>query len=128
MRELVTPDLSGPVPVARVAGEVDLANATRLRQELLALATDAVDGLIVDVTDVPYADSAAIKVLFDLARDLRRRDQSLAVTVPVSSPLRRLLKITNFQEVAPICEDAGTAAQLIAKGPSSKLRSSAALE
>jgi anti-sigma B factor antagonist len=117
MREMVTPDLSGPVPVARVAGEVDLANAARLRQELLALATDEVDGLVVDVTDVPYADSAGIRVLFDLARDLRQRNQSLAVTVPVSSSLRRLLKITNFQEVAPICDDAETAVQLIAKGP-----------
>ena len=122
MGALVTPDLSGPVPVARVAGEVDLANAARLRQELMALATDDVDGLIVDLTDVPYADSAGIKVLFDLARDLRRRDRSLAVTVPVSSPLRRLLKITNFQEVAPICDDAQTAVQLIANGPSSELR------
>jgi anti-anti-sigma factor len=65
MREMVTPDLSGPVPVARVAGEVDLANAARLRQELMALATDDVDGLVVDVTDVPYADSAGIRVLFD---------------------------------------------------------------
>jgi anti-sigma B factor antagonist len=123
MRKMVTPDLSGPVPVARVAGEVDLANAARLRQELLALVTDEVDGLVVDVTDVPYADSAGIRVLFDLARDLRRRDQSLTVTVPVSSPLRRLLKITNFQEVASICDDDQTAAQLIAKGPSAQLRS-----
>jgi anti-anti-sigma factor len=123
MREMVTPDLSGPVPVARVAGEVDLANAARFRRELMALATDEVDGLVVDLTDVPYADSAWIRVLFDLARDLRRRNQSLAVTVPVTSPLRRLLKITNFQEVAPICEDAQTAVQLIAKGRSSDLRS-----
>jgi hypothetical protein len=54
-------------------------------------------------------------VLFDLARDLRRRSQSLAVTVPASSPLRRLLKITNFQEVAPICDDVDFAVELIAK-------------
>ena len=40
----------------------------------------------------------------------------LVVTVPKSSPLRRLLKITNFQEVAPICDDAETAVELIAKG------------
>jgi anti-anti-sigma factor len=117
MRELVTPDLSGPVPVARVAEEVDLANAARLRQELLALATDEVDGLIVDVTDVPYMDSAGIKALFDVARDFRRRKQSMVVTVPVGSPVRRLLKITNFLEVAPICDDVETAVELIAKGP-----------
>jgi len=116
MSQLVTPDLSGPVPVARVAGEVDLANATRLRQELLALATDEAEGLVVDLTGVPYADSAGIKVLFDVARDLQRRNLPLAVSVPASSPLRRLLKITSFQEVAPICDDAETAVELIAGG------------
>lgn len=114
MRPLVTADLSGAVPVARVAGEVDLANAARLRKELMALATDEVDGLVVEVTDVLYADSAGIRVLFDLARDLRRRHQSMAVIAPVGSPLRRLLKITNFQEVAPLCDDAQTAVHLIA--------------
>jgi anti-sigma B factor antagonist len=117
MRRLVTLDRSGTTPVARVAGEVDLANATRLRQELLALATDDDDWLVVDLTEVAYADSSGIKVLFDLARDLRRRRQSLAVTVPAGSPLRRLLKITNFQEVAPICDDVDTAVELIAKRP-----------
>lgn len=115
MRQVVTADLSGPVPVARVAGDIDLANAARVRQELLALATDEIVWLVVDITEVPYVDSAGIKVLFDVARDLRRRDLSLVVTVPASSPIRRLLKITNFQEVAPICDDAETAFELIAK-------------
>ena len=117
MRRLVTVDRSGPVPVAQVTGEIDLANATHLRQELLSLATDEDDWLVVDLTDVAYADSSGIKVLFDLARELRRRNQSLAMTVPAGSPLRRLLKITNFQEVAPICDDTDTAVALIAKGP-----------
>lgn len=116
MNQLVTPDLSGLVPIARVAGEVDLANATRLRQELLALTTDDADGLVVDLAGVPYADSAGIKVLFDVTRDLRQRNLSLVVAVPASSPLRRLLKITNFQEVAPICDDADAALELIVSG------------
>ena len=116
MLRLVTLDRSGTVPVARVVGEIDLANASRLRQELLSLATDE-HWLVVDLTEVAYADSSGIKVLFDLARDLRRRNQSLAVTVPASSPLRRLLKITNFQEVAPICDDVDFAVELIAKRP-----------
>ncbi len=116
MSQLVTPDLSGPVPIARVAGEIDLANAARLRQELLALVVDEAGGLVVDFTVVPYADSSGIKVLFDLARDLRRQDLPLVVAVPVSSPLRRLLKITSFQEVASICDDTETALELIASG------------
>src|ERR1051325_3026444 len=99
MSRLITPDPSGPAPVARVTGEIDLANAARARDDLLAIAADA-QGLVVDLTEVPYLDSAGVRILFHLARDLRRRGQMLVVTVPVGSPLRRLLKITSFHEVA----------------------------
>jgi anti-anti-sigma factor len=113
--KLITPDVSGPVPVARVTGEIDLANAPHVREEVLALAA-GVNGLIVDLTDVPYLDSAGVKVLFQLARDLRQRDQALLVTIPAGSPLRRVLKITNFHEVAAICDDIEAAFNLIAPG------------
>jgi anti-anti-sigma factor len=112
--KLINPDASGPVPVARITGEIDLANAPRVREEVLAMAVGA-KGLVVDLTEVPYLDSAGVKVLFQLARDLRQRDQSLLVTMPVGSPLRRVLKITNFHEVAPICDDIEAAFELIAR-------------
>lgn len=113
MSKLVTPDVFGPLPVARVAGEIDIANAARVREDVLALAVDDADGLVVDLTEVRYLDSAGVKVMFDLLRDLRQRDQALVVTVPSGSPLRRLLKITNFQEAAPICDSIEAAVSLI---------------
>lgn len=115
----MTPDASGPVPIAWVAGEVDLATAPHVREEVLALAVNDVDGVIVDLSEVPYLDSAGVKVLFQLARDLRQRDQSLLVTVPVGSPLRRVLKITGLHEVAPICEEIASALELIGPQPES---------
>ena len=116
MSKLITPDTSGPVPVARVTGEIDLANAPRVREEVLAMAV-GVKGLVVDLTEVPYLDSAGVRVLFQLARDLRQRDQALLVAIPVGSPLRRVLKITNFHEVAAICDDVEAAFDLVARGP-----------
>ncbi len=113
---VVTPDTSGPVPVARISGEIDLANAPRLRDEVLALAVGDVHGLIVDLTEVSYLDSSGVKILFRLASDLRQHDQTLLVTVPVGSPLRRVLKITRFDEVAPICDDLDAAFNLAAPG------------
>lgn len=114
MSRLITPDLSGPVPVARVTGEIDLANAPRARDDLLAIAADA-SGLVVDLSEVPYLDSAGVRILFHLARDLRQRDQTLAVTLPVGSPLRRVLKITSFHEVAAICDGLDAAFKFIAE-------------
>jgi anti-sigma B factor antagonist len=114
MSWLITSDPSGPVPVARVTGDIDLANAPRARDDLLAIAADA-PGLVLDLTAVAYLDSAGVKILFQLARDLRRRDQTLVVTVPTGSPLRRLLKITSFHEVAPVCDGVDAAFDLIAE-------------
>lgn len=114
MSSLITPDASGPVPVARVTGEIDLANARRVRDDLVAMASDA-EGLIVDLTGVPYLDSAGVRLLFQLARDLGQRDRPLLVTLPVDSPLRRVLKVTSFHEVAAICDDTEAAFDLIAR-------------
>jgi stage II sporulation protein AA (anti-sigma F factor antagonist) len=116
MNRLVTPDASGPAPVARVSGEIDLTNAPRLRDELLAMTAD-IEALIVDLTEVPYLDSAGVKALFQVARDLRRRDQAFLVTLPTGSPLRRVLKITGFHEVAAICDDVEAAFNLLARRP-----------
>ena len=116
MSDLVTPDTSGPVPVARITGEIDLANAPRLREEVLTIAADA-EGLIVDLTDVSYLDSGGVKVLFQLARALRQREQSLVVTLPVGSPLRRVLKIASLHEVATICDDLEAAFKLLVPRP-----------
>jgi anti-anti-sigma factor len=114
---VVSPDTSGPVPVARISGEIDLANASRMRDEVLALVVGQVAQLIVDVTDVSYLDSSGVKALFQLARDLRQRDQTLLVTVPVGSPIRRVLKITGLHEVAPMCDDLDAAFNLVDQPP-----------
>ena len=117
MDPLVSVDMSGPVPVARISGEIDLANGPRLRDDILAVAVADVQGLVVDLTAVSYLDSSGVKVLFQLARDLRQHDQALLVTVPVCSPLRRVLKITRFHEVAPICDDLDAAFDLVPRRP-----------
>lgn len=100
--------------MARVTGEIDLANAPRVREDLLAMASDAA-GLVVDLTEVAYLDSAGVRVLFQLARDLRQRDRPLLVTLPADSPLRRVLKVTSFHEVAAICDDTEAAFDLIVR-------------
>jgi anti-sigma B factor antagonist len=97
----------GDVALARVAGEIDLANASRVGRSLAAAASR---GLVVDLTGVTYLDSAGIGELFALAARLRTGG-GLALVVPDGSPLHRLLKITQFDEAAPVCltaEDAMT--------------------
>jgi anti-anti-sigma factor len=88
--------------LARLSGEVDMTNADYVRDELLRSVPNDALTLVIDLSEVRYLDSAAIELLFDLARRLGRRRQTLKVALPSSSPLRRVLILTDVGSVAPI--------------------------
>ena len=88
--------------VAHLSGEVDMTNAAFVRDELLAAVPNDALTLIVDLAGCRYLDSAAIEVIFDLARRLARRRQELRLVVPESSPLGRVLMLTDVNSVAPV--------------------------
>jgi anti-anti-sigma factor len=92
----------GGTVVARLSGEVDMTNAARVREQLLAAVPNDVLALVVDMEDCRYLDSAAIEVVFDLSRRLQRRRQELRLVVPDSSPLGRVLVLTDVNSVAPV--------------------------
>ena len=92
----------GGTVVARLGGEVDMANASHVREQLLEAVPNDVSALVVDLEGCRYLDSAAIEVLFDLARRLQRRRQGLRLVVPETSPLGRVLALTDVNSVAPV--------------------------
>ena len=92
----------GGTVVAHLSGEVDMTNAAHVREELLAAVPNDVLALVVDLEGCRYLDSAAIEVVFDLSRRLQRRRQELRLVVPDSSPLGRVLTLTEVNSVAPV--------------------------
>jgi anti-sigma B factor antagonist len=92
---------SGTV-VARLSGEVDMTNASLVRDRLLDAVPNDVLALVVDLEGCRYLDSAAIEVIFDLSRRLARRRQDLRLVVPETSPLGRVLVLTDVNSVAPV--------------------------
>jgi anti-sigma B factor antagonist len=92
----------GGTVVAHLSGEVDMTNAARVREELLASVPNDALALAVDLDGCRYLDSAAIEVVFDLARRLGRRRQELKLVLPSSSPLVRVLTLTEVGTVAPM--------------------------
>jgi anti-anti-sigma factor len=92
----------GGTVVARLTGEVDMTNAAHVRDELLAAVPNDVLVLVVDLDGCRYLDSAAIEVVFDISRRLQRRRQELRLVVPDSSPLGRVLTLTEVNSVAPM--------------------------
>jgi anti-anti-sigma factor len=90
--------------VARVDGELDMTNCSYVRDELTRSVPNEVDGMIVDLSGTIYLDSAAIELLFEMARRLGRRRQRLRIVMPAASPLQRVLELTDVRAVAPIHE------------------------
>ena len=95
--------------VAHVSGEIDMTNAAYLREQLLDSTPNDALALVIDITDCRYLDSAAIEVLFDLSRRLGRRRQELRLVMPPSSPLKRVIELTEIRTAAPVYESLDTA-------------------
>ena len=92
----------GDVVIAHLSGEVDMTNSVYVADELAASVDNESLALVVDLTKTRYLDSAAIELLFDLARRLRRRRQELRLALPQGSPLTRLLELTDVRSAAPV--------------------------
>jgi anti-sigma B factor antagonist len=92
----------GEWTVARIGGELDMSNCSYVRDELTRSIPGEVNGLVVDLSETIYLDSAAIELLFELARRLGRRRQDLRIAMPGDSPLRRVLELTDVRAVAPV--------------------------
>jgi anti-sigma B factor antagonist len=90
----------GASVVAHLNGEVDMTNAAYVGDELRSSVPNDAAALVVDLSETRYIDSAAIGLLFELARRLGRRRQALRLVVPDSSPLVRVLEITEIHTTA----------------------------
>jgi anti-anti-sigma factor len=95
--------------VAHVNGEIDMTNAAYLREQLLdSMPNDALL-LVIDISGCRYLDSAAIEVLFDISRRLARRRQELRLVMPPSSPLKRVIELTEVGTAAPVYDSLDSA-------------------
>jgi anti-anti-sigma factor len=104
------------VQVAHISGEVDVANASTLESEISEAVANTAFGLIVDLTDTEYFDSAGIRMLFELRKRLIGRRQSLRVVVPRESVIITALLITEVDQIVPIDETLDDALEAIANG------------
>ncbi len=83
------------VQTVRVQGEVDASNAGVLQRELFDLPNDAL-GVVLDLLEAEYIDSAGIRTLYDLRHRLHRRGQLLLVVSRPGSNVRRVLELVSF--------------------------------
>jgi anti-anti-sigma factor len=87
-----------------VEGDLDLVSLPQVERDLrAAAAAPGAQGLLaIDVTNVTYLNSAAIRLLYDLAEDLRMRRRQLRLVMATTAPLRALFRRLRFDTVIPV--------------------------
>lgn len=88
----------GDFTVIRLAGDVDVSAAARLRDALARLITDPAEKVLVDLTDVPFLDSTGLGVLVARLKQQRLGGGELALVIP-SERLLRNFRITGLDRV-----------------------------
>jgi anti-anti-sigma factor len=89
-------------PSAWLEGEIDLSNVATFSDQLGRAVPNEALGLYLDLSQVTYLDSAGVRLLFTLGREMRNRQQQLRLVVPEDSPIRRVLMLTHVTAIADI--------------------------
>jgi anti-sigma B factor antagonist len=103
----VTPNASlefeeGDPLIARLGGEIDIANAGPFGDQLRTRASGPGRGLVVDCSGVGFMDSSGIRMLLGVARHTEERERSMVVVVPEGSSLWRILDIAGLGDLLAI--------------------------
>ena len=97
--------------LCRPVGELDAYTVGQFREALVELA--AVPRLLIDLSDVPFMDSAGLGALIGGIR--RAREHGGEVAVACSRPtLTRLLHTTGFDRIVPVTDTLDAAVNALA--------------
>jgi anti-anti-sigma factor len=99
----------GSVVCVRLTGEIDMSNADNLREAITTVTPNDARGLIVDLTDVEYLDSAGIHLIYRLREGLHRRGLQLRLVIPEHSVVNDALRLAGIRRHEEIVETVAAA-------------------
>jgi anti-anti-sigma factor len=95
-------DAAGTSVRITIAGELDLANAATVEDEVLTAIGNQVTDVVVDLTDLSYVDSSGLRILFMLANRLSVLQITMEVIAPSGSPTRRVLEMAGLDALVRV--------------------------
>jgi len=100
---------AGDVTIAELAGELDIANAPALREQLLALLRPGSSRLVLDLSKVSFCDASGLAVLVGTGRRARLLGGFLRLAA-VSPPVSEALQVTGLHRSLAVYPTAQAAA------------------
>jgi len=114
----LTSERRGDHVVVAVRGELDVFNAAQMAGAIEAAVPSDAHGAVIDLSEVGFLDSTAIRKLFALTARLGERRQRVQVVSPEGSMVLRTLQLVEFSRAAPMNDTLEQAlAQLEHPGP-----------
>jgi anti-anti-sigma factor len=92
----------GDIVLAELYGDVDRGNAAQIGADICHAVSNKALGIVVDLSRITYFDSSGIRMLFDLARWLERRQQRLHLVVPDGAIVATLLDLVQIRTAAEL--------------------------
>ncbi|HWD08441.1 MAG TPA: SpoIIE family protein phosphatase [Actinomycetota bacterium] len=109
----INPDEADAIAIARLATDLDASNVAEVGAALAGSVRKDQWGLVMDMSDLRYVDSSAMRLLVEVKRRLDRRRQSLWAVVPAESPVRRVLDLTGITGVMRVAQTVAEAVSAI---------------
>jgi anti-anti-sigma factor len=91
--------------VAIITGEVDMSNATSVRQQIAESVTPDDDAVIIDMSELSFIDSAGLHAMIELGTVLDERRQQLLLCLPPNSTIRRAIEIMGLPHAVSVYSD-----------------------
>ena len=108
----------GEIVVVELYGDVDLGNAAQIGADICHAVSNKALGVVVDLARITYFDSSGIRMLFDLARWLERRQQRLHLVVPDGAIVATLLDLVQIRTAAELFSTTQAAVAGLGEEPS----------
>ena len=90
------------IVIAVLTGEVDMSNATSVRQLIAGSVTPDDDAVVVDLSELSFMDSAGLHAVVELGTVLDERRQKLLLCVPPDSPMGRTIEIVGLPQAVSV--------------------------
>jgi anti-sigma B factor antagonist len=95
-------DTTGDTIRITVVGEIDLDNVQRVESEIAAGVTNLATEVSIDLADVTYLDSTAVRMLFDLAHRFDSTRTALTLVAPLGTIARRVIDLSGLTQVTTV--------------------------
>ena len=99
--------------VAVVTGEVDMSNATSVRQQIAEFVTPDDDAVVIDLSTLSFIDSAGLHSLIELGTVLDERRQKLLLCLPPGSTIRRAIEIIGLPHAVAVYSERSEAMEAV---------------